>query len=139
MEIFEYYIKRKEVVKQKPNPIRAKSLVNDAEGRLKDINLLDMDKFPKLIFENVYDALRDLCDAILLLDGWKSYSHEASISYLLKKGFDVAAASELDRFRYKRNGSKYYGEKIGVEEARSIKEFYFRIRDKLRRLSEGLK
>jgi len=75
--------------------------------------------------------LRDFCDALLALDGFKSYSHQASISYLLEKGFDVSITEELDQFRYKRNGSKYYGEEIIPKDAQQIKEFYNRIKTKI--------
>lgn len=132
MEPFEYFIEKGDVNKVSPNLSRAKSLVKDSETRLKSVNSLKIEDFSKIIFENIYDAIRDLCDAILLLDGYKSYSHEASISYLSKKGFDFSMVSQLDRFRYKRNGSKYYGEQISTEEAKDIKEFYNSIKDKLK-------
>ena len=34
--------------------------------------------------------------------------------------FDIVFISELDQFRYKRNGSKYYGVKINAEDAKAI-------------------
>jgi hypothetical protein len=139
METFDYYVEKGEVIKQIPNLKRAKSLLNDAEARLKDVDNLNIEKFPKIIFENVYDAIRDICDAILISEGWKSYSHEASISYLAKKGFDIIVISELDGYRYKRNGSKYYGEKVEVEEAKEIKLFFVKIKDKLYKLLEKIK
>ena len=139
MESFEYYIAKKEVVKQTPNLERAKSLIEDGFSRFKDAKSLDLEKFPKIVFENVYDALRDFCDAILIVDGWKSYSHEASISYLTKKGFDIASVLELDRFRYKRNGSKYYGERVSISEARNIKAYFLKIIVKLDKFISDIK
>jgi len=132
MESFEFYLETKVIRKITPNKERAKSLINDALQRIKDSDELNINRFSKLIFENYYDALRDFCDAFLLIDGYKpSSSHEASISYLLKKGFDISIIHRLDIFRYKRNGSKYYGEKIDVKEAKDIKAFYLEIKDKL--------
>jgi len=131
MESFEFYLQKGDVKKVSVNLERARFLIKDGKSRIKDSNLLDKKKFPKIVFENYYDALRDFCDAILIFDGFKSFSHEASIVYLGKKGFDVSVISRLDRFRYKRNGSKYYGEEISVEEAKDIKEFYLEIKDKL--------
>lgn len=124
MKDFEYFIQTKEVRKMSIDKALAKSLFIDMEERIKTSLMLDIKRFPKIIFENFYDALRDFCDVLLALEGYKSYSHEASIAYLLKEGFDIAFVSELDQFRYKRNGSKYYGIKISVEDAESIKEFY---------------
>lgn len=131
MREFEYFIKIEEVRKKQPNLPLARSLVLDMQQRIKDASALDMDRFPKIIFESIYDALRDFCDALLSLEGYKSYSHEASIAYLSKKGFDIVFISELDNYRYKRNGSKYYGTKISTEDAKAISGFYERNKAKL--------
>ncbi len=62
----------KKVIKVSCDLERAKSLILDSEERITDANLLDVNKFSKIIFENYYDALRDLCEAILLSEGYKS-------------------------------------------------------------------
>jgi len=131
MEDFDFYVDKKNVIKITPNFERVKSVISDGEDRIKDSNLLDVNRFPKMIFENYYDAIRGLLDAILLIDGYKSYSHEAPIMYLSKKGFDVTVIRRLDNFRFLRHGSKYYGRKISIEEAKDIKEFYLEIKDRL--------
>jgi len=134
MEQFEYYLKKKLVRKMSPNLERAKFLIKDGNERIRDARTLDKNKLSKMIFEYIYDALRDFCDAILLIDGYKSYSHEASISYLSKKGFDIATVKQLDNFRYKRNGSKYYGGQISFEEAKEIISFYLKTKIKFNQL-----
>jgi len=139
MESFESFIKIGEVRKVSPNNARAKKLIKDGEERIEKVNLLEINKFPKFVFENVYDALRDFMLAILLYDGYNADSHKAPIAYLSKKGFDVYIIDRLDKFRYKRNGSKYYGENISVEEAKDIKEFYSKIKERLNKLLEKIK
>jgi hypothetical protein len=124
MREFEYYVNKKDVKKVSQDKQLAISLVVDMEERTSDAMKLDTEAFPKIIFESVYDALRDFCDALLAVEGYKSYSHEGSISFLAKKGLDVAFMSALDNFRYKRNGSKYYAKKITPEDAKLIIEFY---------------
>ena len=128
---FDYFLKMQEVRKTSANLELAKSLIKDMKERINKTNMLDIDVFAKIIFENIYDGLRDFCDSLLALDGFKSYSHQASISYLFKKGFDISVVEELDGFRYKRNGSKYYGEEIGPSDAKEIKDFYNRIKVKI--------
>ena len=54
---------------------------------------------------------------ILFLEGYKSYSHEASISYLSKLGFSISEVTSIDRLRRQRNGIKYYGEDSTKEES----------------------
>lgn len=115
MKPFEYFLEIKEVKKTSENLELAKSLIKDMKERLKSSFLLD-EKFSKIIFENIYDALRDFCDALLAKEGFKSYSYEASILYLSRYNFSVSEINELDSFRYIRNGSKYYGRKISEED-----------------------
>ena len=124
MKDFEYYSARKDVRKSSNDIPLADSLFKEMEGRIERAFKMDSKDFPKEIFENIYDSLRCFCDALLALEGYKSYSHEASISFLMKKGFDVAKASELNAFRIKRNGSKYYAESVKDEDVAAIKKFY---------------
>ena len=138
METFESYIAQGIVRKVSPNEERAKKLIKDGKKRLMDIGFLNIEKLPKLVFENIYDALRNFLLAILLNEGYNTISHEAPISYLSKKGFDIYIIHKLDKFRYKRNGSKYYGEEITVEEAKDIKSFYLKIKDKLYKLINNI-
>src|SRR3989338_11490610 len=41
---------------------------------------------------------------------YKSYSHEASISYMANLGFSISEINKVDMLRKARNGIKYYGE-----------------------------
>ncbi len=134
MENFEYYLNNNEVRKVSKNIILAKSLINDIKIRIKENWNEDINKKPKTIFENIYDSLQDFCNSLLSLDGFKSYSHEASISYLQKRGFDIASIEKFDRFRYIRNGSKYYGRVITPEDVKDIKSFYLKIKEKIDKL-----
>ena len=138
MREFKYYLKVNEVRKVSINRELALSLIKDMEGRMNRAFKLDSSEFPKEIFENIYDALRGFCDSLLAVDGYKSYSHEASISYLLAKGFDYAFVDSMDKLRYKRNGSKYYGKIIERDEAEDIKVFYKNNRQKINRVLKKL-
>ena len=139
MELFENYLKNGTVRKGFADIERAIKLIKDGEKRIHDIELIDINKVPKFVFENVYDAIRDFLYAILLSDGFKTNSHEATIAYLLNKGFDVYTVNKLDKFRYKRNGSKYYGEDIEISEAKELKLFYFEIKGKIYNLLNKVK
>jgi hypothetical protein len=125
---FEYFLEKEEVKKCSADTELAKSLIKDMQDRVKKSLMLDAKLFSKIIFENIYDGIRDFCDALLALAGFKSYSHQASIAYLIKEKFDVSVVEELDQLRYKRNGSKYYGKPISAEDAEQIKSFYSRIK-----------
>lgn len=124
MNDFEFYLNEGEVKKRTPDPNLAKALLRDAESRFENIVKLDTKTFHKIIFENAYDSFRELLDALLAIDGYKSYSHEASIAYLKKYGFDDSIILELDEFRFKRNSSKYYGKDVSPSDAEGIIKFY---------------
>ena len=136
MNEFKYYVNEGKVKKREQDKELAKSLLNDARQRAEKTKMLDVNTFSKMIFENIYDALRDLLDALLAIDGYKSYSHEASIAYLKKYKIEDSVIVELDNFRFRRNASKYYGKEIPVEDANEITDFYNKYSEKIISLVE---
>lgn len=131
MNDFEFYVKEGKVKKQNPDTELARSLANDAKIRVEKASKLDISVFSKIIFENAYDAIREILDALLAVDGYKSYSHEASIAYLKNYDFDDSTIKEIDDFRYRRNSSKYYGKDVSDEDAREILHFYHKYPEKI--------
>ncbi len=131
MDNFESFLIKKEVRKDLPNLALAKSLIKDMEQRIEKSMKLDINDFSKIIFENFYDALQDFSNAILAIDGFKSYSHIASITYLSKYNFNDSEINIFDKFRLRRHASKYYGVDISKEEAEEIIEFYNKIKLKI--------
>lgn len=109
MKEFNFFVNKGEVRKQSPDKNLAKATLDDSEERLALAKSLQKLTKPKYILENAYEAMREAADSILYADGFKSFSHEASIVYLLKKGFSESDIAEFDRFRRIRNGIKYYG------------------------------
>ncbi len=124
MNDFQHYLQRKKVHKVSPNKELAASLLKSVEDREKLTLKLDVKEYSRIVFENLYDCLRELLDALLALDGYKSYSHEAAISYLKSFNVPESIISDLDRFRAARNDSKYYGKIPSLENAEEIKKFY---------------
>ena len=143
MKNFNYYITEGKVKKSFTDIELAKSLIKDALERKKIIPLLDVKLMPKIVYENAYDVIRDLLDAILAIDGYKSYSHEASISYLKNYNFDEIMMLKIDGFRYERNSSKYYGKGVSIEMARDITDFLdifiHSVKVKVKKLKELMK
>jgi len=135
MKNFESFLKSGEVKKVSKDFSLAASLNKDLRERAEFILSLELtEKSAKTIFEGLYEALREGSEAILALDGFKSYSHEATFSYLEKYGFDKSSLFIFDKFRYKRNSSKYYGQIVLIEEAKEILEFYEKNRHKINRI-----
>jgi len=136
MKPFEYFIQLKEVNKISPDIELAKSLLSEVETRIEIALEMKLDeRKARIIFELLYDSLRELTDVILALDGFKSYSHEANLSYLSKfKEFETIELMELNRFRKIRNSSKYYGKPAKLEDALEIKKTFPEMREKLMKI-----
>ena len=109
MRPFDYFLDKREVIKVTPNNLEISSLVDDANHRfnyfLKE-NLTGSNA--KFVFENVYESIRELLDAVMLSEGYKSYSHQAPIVFARDK--DIISQKEsiiLDKLRELRNKSKF--------------------------------
>lgn len=109
MKDFSFFITKGEVKKQSPDRNLATATFKDSEERLMLAKSLVTMAKAKYVLENAYESMREAADAVLYNEGFKSFSHEASIVYLLKKGFSESDIAEFDRFRKIRNGIKYYG------------------------------
>ena len=122
MREFKKYLKERKVKKVSPDKELANSLLNNIKQREKSTLKLDCNEFSMFVFENFYDCLRELLDVVLVLEGYKSYSHEAVIVYLKKFNISEEIILTLNRFRLRRNNSKYYGRTPTNEDAKEIKE-----------------
>src|SRR3989344_3055186 len=111
MKDFSVFLADGSVKRQQPDRNLSESLLRDGQERIEDAALsLHSKRKPKFIYENVYEALREAADSILFLKGYKSFSHEATISFLQQfKELSSKEISEFNRMRIKRNGMKYYG------------------------------
>src|SRR3989338_9263480 len=124
MKDFSFFLAEGSVKNQAPDRNLSESLIKSAQERLEDAKQsLKSERKPKFIYENAYEALREAADSILFLRGYKSFSHEASISFLQKfKDITPKEISEFDRMRSKRNGMKYYGKGCSEDEDKEAVE-----------------
>lgn len=126
------------LVKIRPKDLaRAKSLIESAKKRKRVMEkyLPLNEETSKQITEESYDIVRELIEAILSRNGYKSYSHEATISFLKELKFSDYDLKFTDDLRKIRNGSKYYGEDIDIEYTQKVSKFLNEIFDKLNKLA----
>lgn len=116
---FEFFLKKGDAKKQSPDKNLSKATFRESLERLQLAELLWNKVKAKYVLENAYESMREAADAILYQEGYKSYSHEASIVYLSSKGFSESEIAEIDRFRKIRNSIKYYGGNCEEEDANS--------------------
>ncbi|MDI6883624.1 MAG: hypothetical protein QMD00_00540 [Hadesarchaea archaeon] len=113
---FDYYL-AKEIVRRKSRDANlAESLLNSAKDRFKFAVRIEEDR-PRYALELAYEAVRELLDALLSLRGYKTWSHEAAISFLMKLNtFGSTEVERLNVSRMKRHSSKYYGAILDLKE-----------------------
>ena len=137
MKEFTYFVQKGDVKKQSVDKLLATSLAKDAVHRLEyATNQKLTENNAKYVLENAYEALREFADALLHLEGYKSYSHEASIAFLKKFQLTESELNQFDTLRKKRNGSKYYGETADIIEAKEVLQFANTLLPKLKKIGK---
>ena len=133
MKDFEFFIQSGDVKKQIPDSNFSNSLIKDSIKRLKYAKSSSLtEENAKYVYENAYESLREAADAILFLKWFKSFSHEATVSFLQQfNEISIKEISEFDRMRRKRNGMKYYGKPCPIEDAKDSMEFAEKFMEKL--------
>lgn len=100
---------------------RIRSIQDVAELKIESAEFLPEDHYISKI-SLLYDALRELLEAIALENGYKIYNHECYTSFLKEILGLSAQADSFDKVRKIRNGINYYGRKLSIEEARKVTE-----------------
>ena len=99
-----------------PNMIRASSLFKSSIQAIETAKVIQLNPNTlKSILRELYEGLRECCEAIGYLRGYKFLDHE-SIGYFLRDILKEQSVSmKFDRYRKLRNGINYYGEDIDIE------------------------
>lgn len=139
MKEFEDFMKTGEVRLQEKNKILASALIKSSEKGLRFIKKLEInEENSEHIVADIYDIIRELIEAKLALEGYKSYSHEANILFLKKfKQFNESEINFIDNLRKLRNGIKYYGKEASPEDAEKTLKFMNSVLPKLNKLIEN--
>ncbi len=116
---FEFSLSEGKVMIINSNRIRASSLFNSSIQAVETaINIPLNVNSSKTILRELYEGLREYCEAIGYLNGYKFLDHE-SIGYFLKDILkEHSIFKKFDRYRRLRNGINYYGESIDMESVR---------------------
>jgi len=133
---FEFFLRKGDVKKQSPDENLSKASLKDSLERLEFSKSLLNNVKAKYVLENAYEAMREAADSVLYVEGFKSFSHEASIVYLLKKRFNEQDIMEFDRFRKIRNGIKYYGGNCDESDAQSAIKLAEKIIGQIKKILE---
>lgn len=90
---------------------KARSLLKLIELREKNINKFSKQESSTLIVEAYYEIVKELITAMMVIDGYKTTSHELLVGYLAKfhKEFSTFEINLIDQLRKTRNDIAYRG------------------------------
>jgi len=96
--------------------LRAKSLIKSSEQALTTAKIIPLkDETAKTILRELYESLRQQCEAIGYTKGYKFLNHE-SITYFLEEIINEEQISlKFDKYRKLRNRINYYGDTVNLE------------------------
>ena len=99
-----------------PNEIRASSIFKSSMQAIETAKTIKLSQNTlKSVLRELYEGLREYCEAIGYLQGYKFLDHE-SIGYFLRDILkEQSAYMKFDRYRRLRNGINYYGEDVDIE------------------------
>jgi hypothetical protein len=113
---FENSLIQGKVKKVMPNKIRASSLFKSSIQAVETAKAITLNiNTSKTILRELYEGLREYCEAIGFLKGYKFLDNE-SIGFFLRDILkEQSLFNKFDRYRRLRNAINYYGEDIDIE------------------------
>jgi len=113
---FENSLIQGKLKKVMPNKIRASSLFKSSIQAVETAKAITLNiNTSKTILRELYEGLREYCEAIGFLKGYKFLDHE-SIGFFLRDILkEQSLFNKFDRYRRLRNAINYYGEDIDIE------------------------
>jgi len=129
---FDKYLEDGKVEKQTPNINIGRSLLKKAEKRLKFLRPITNES-ADLVFEDIYEAMREASQSLMSIQGYKPLSHEVLIAYLRDiKKFDISIIHKFDSYRKLRNKSVYEAERIELIETKEALVFAQKLLQKIK-------
>jgi len=108
--------------KKTPDPEEAKSLFERARQRLGYTNDKTItDRTAPFVLEDAYEVMRESAQSLMSIQGFKPYSHEATVSFVkdyYNKDFSEEEIRKFDKFRQLRNNSVYRAEPVTQNDAK---------------------
>ncbi|MFH1249222.1 MAG: hypothetical protein V1660_03650 [archaeon] len=115
-----------------------KSILELTREREDFVSTIDHEKFSTNVSENYYEIIKELANALLLLDGLKTtgeYAHKDLIDYLINyKEFRESDILFINDLRIKRNNSAYDGKKIDPSYLTNNKNRILELTERLKKI-----
>jgi hypothetical protein len=113
---FQFSLDNGKAKKVMPNKIRASSLFKSSIQAIETAKEIPLNvKTSKTILRELYEGIREYCEAIGYQNGYKFLDHE-SIGFFLRDILkEQSLFKKFDRYRKLRNGINYYGNDVDIE------------------------
>lgn len=125
------------IIKINKDVERARAILKLVEERESFVSTIDYEKFPTSATESYYEIIKELANALLLIEGLKTfgeYAHKELIDSLIKyEEFTEEDVFLINDLRIKRNNSSYNGKIIESIYLRNNKERLLKIIEKLKK------
>jgi len=125
MKSIEDYIEEGRVEEIRKDLGKAKGLLHRSRRRLnevKDRNISEDNAF--LIFENIYESMRECIESLMTLKGFESEDHVATIDWAAEElNLERNKINKLHKYRKLRNASRYEAAEITKSDAEETLEF----------------
>jgi len=126
------------IIKVTPDKEKVKSILQLIIEREEFTHSIDHEKFSTNASENYYEIIKELANALLLIDGLKTTgesAHKDLIDYLANyKEFTESDILFMNDLRIKRNNSAYDGKKIDSSYLPNNKNIILELIEKLKKL-----
>ncbi len=119
-------IKKTEINRELVKSLVEMSYIKENTVKTADINEINISAYVSL----AYDSLREVLEALCIMNGYKVLSH-ICIGELLNSMLHDFDYEEFDRIRWIRNSINYYGEKIEFDQGKEIIKKTFAIKRKI--------
>lgn len=121
---FDNYLKSGKVLNVGCDKLKARALWKLSKKRREKFNLDKNDKFPEFAIEQIHEIIRELIQSLMAIKGFKPYSHEAHIAFLIKYyTFSNQEINVLIELKNDRNNILYNGEISSLQKYRKYQSF----------------
>lgn len=121
----QFLLKNKKIIKKSPDREIAKSIMSSSKDTVEtQLEKAITEKNATSVFREVYEALRQLGDALWWIEGYEAQTHDASMEIIKTAEFlapeQKVKTLNLDRFKAIRHDINYRGFRVSISQAQEI-------------------